>query len=439
MARLVRSIPAGKKKVYDVTVAVTHSFFAYSSRGNQEHAILVHNCHELSKQAMDAMLKPLEDNIRGSEEKQLICIFCTTEPNKMRPAIMSRCAPAFKIRQNTPEEIAARLEFICESEGVEYDGAVLPLIAEVCECHVRDSIKAVEGVSMLGKVDRENVNRYLHMDANGLYLDLLENLGRDISKVLATIEKLNEQVSPATCYERMADVSMLAYRLSNLGGTTVPSYWDRDRLAAVGDLHKEFLVEFAQTFAARPAYASVSMFACDVAALHQQRAGIVVTATQTVEVQVPTMLSVAPVATPEPVLPPSPVPALTTEPEPQEPVQVPEPSPAPMETAPVIEAPTPPIEPSPKPENVENASSTAKAQAHAGTIRSEPYINEVGVHINPQAQMSRGIDPRQGFNGVADPITVSEFSKTLHRRVIELTEEKSTSGRPARRDDVGSS
>jgi len=38
MARLVRSTSVGKKKVYDVTVAVTHSFFAYSRYGNQEHA-----------------------------------------------------------------------------------------------------------------------------------------------------------------------------------------------------------------------------------------------------------------------------------------------------------------------------------------------------------------------------------------------------------------
>jgi len=110
MARLVRSTPVEKKKVYDVTVAETHSFFAYSREGDSDYAVLAHNCHELSKSAMDAMLKPLEDNIRGTEERQLVCIFCTTEPNKMRGAIKSRCAPAFKIRINTPEEIATRLE-----------------------------------------------------------------------------------------------------------------------------------------------------------------------------------------------------------------------------------------------------------------------------------------------------------------------------------------
>lgn len=290
---------------------------------------------------------------------------------------------------------------------------------------------------MLGKVDHENVTRYLHLDANALYLEILENLGTDLRKVLETIEKLNERVSPATCYERMADVSMLAYRLSHLGATSVPSYWDRDRLVAVGDLHKEFLVEFGQRFAERPAYATVSMFICDVSALHQRRAGIVVTATQRVEVTVPSTAVVAPKPAPAPV---------SASPEP--PATMPEPADVDRVVQSVMDAPeTPPteppnqpIEPSPNEVTVQSTPSTEKAQADAGSIGMDPYVNEVGVHINPPAQqMSRGKTSNVSSDGSSGVMATTSFVETLHRRVIELTEEKSSSGRPARRDDVGSS
>ena len=393
---------------------------------------------ELSKSAQDAMLKPMEDNIRGSQDRQLVCIFATTEPNKMRGAIMSRCAPAFKIAINSPETIAKRLAFVCEQEGIEHDLATLSLIAEVSECHVRDSIKAVEGVSMLGAINRENVERYLHLDANTLYLDVLESLGADLPRALQTVEKINEQVSPGVAYRHLADICMMAYRLAHLGQASVPSYWDRERLLRAGEFHKEFLVEFAQRFAGRPMRPTTSMLACDVAALHQKRAGVQVVATSTVQVSVPAhappMAPVAPQPVSEPPAP-SPAPEAPETPEPSV-SEVPNPETT-LEDPTPVEAPQPPIEPLPKAEEVKVVESQNEA-AQSGSMQSEAHINEMGVYINPQAQqMSRGT-PRQKGNGVGT-MTIAFFTETLHRRVIELTQERSTSGRSARRDDVGSS
>lgn len=408
----------------------------FGSFSGKRKIYLFDESHELSRQAMDAMLKPLEDNIRGTQEKQLVCIFCTTEPEKMRPAIMSRCAPAFKIRTNTPEEIGKRLAYICEQEGLDYDPEVLPLVAEVVECHVRDAIKAVEGVAMLGRVDQTNVTSYLHMDANALYLDLLEALGFDLPRALATLEDLNAKVSPATCYERMADICMLAYRLTNLGSVTVPSYWDRDRLVAVGQRHKEFLVEFAQRFAERPYRATPSMFACDVSFLHQKRAGIVVVAEQST-VTVPSSQSQpVQITATEPQTPPGTVLPVETaqtvsrsEPAPGEI------SPGPIEPSPSETASAPPPPASPPASPPENQGPSA------GSMRADPFVNDVGVHINPQAQnMGPGLGSRAPAQmGAMPALTPASFSEILQRRVIELTEEQSISGRSARRDNVGSS
>lgn len=388
----------------------------FGSFSGKRKIYLFDECHELSRQAMDAMLKPLEDNLRGTQEKQLVCIFCTTEPEKMRSAILSRCAPLFRIRQNTPDEIAKRLAFICEQEEIEHDPEVLPLIAEVCECHVRDTIKAVEGVSMLGRVSRENVSSYLHMDANALYLDLLEKIGFDLEGLIKTVDELDHKVSPATCYEHMADVCMLAYRLANFGAATVPSYWDRERLKAAGDLHREFLVEFARRFAERPAHSSSAMFACDVSALHQRRAGIVVVAARS-EVTVPAARE-AP-AVPLSVASPPPEPQVSR-----------------SDPPPVGPSTSEPIEPSPKP-TPENASGAGKEPPSSGSVSASPVVTKMGIHINPLAQNTHRGRDLQPPTGELPNFSVREFASILRRRVIELTEEQSSSGRPARFNDVG--
>jgi DNA polymerase III subunit gamma/tau len=390
--------------------------------------------HEMSRQAMDALLKPLEDNVRGTQDKQLVAIFCTTEPEKMRSAILSRCAPVFRIRNNTPEEIGARLAHICLQENLEYEPDVLTLVAEVCECHIRDAIKAIEGVSMLGRVNRENVAAYLQLDANALYLDLLEALGFDLPKVLLTAEALDQRVSPATCYQRMADVCMLAYRLVKLGGATVPSYWDRERLEAVGARHQDSLLEFAQSFAERPYHATAAMFACDVSMLHQRRAGIVVRAILT-EVGVPTSMPRSVARTQEEEISSSPVQVPSVPP-----VQVPVPSAvelAPhMEISPAVSS---PIEPQPKTTQTP-APAVGKTAGDLGSIKAEPFVSAMGVGINPSARNDRRAETRSAGAGNGPPnMLPDEFSRTLYRAVLELQEAKTPSGRSARLDDVGGS
>jgi DNA polymerase III subunit gamma/tau len=388
---------------------------AFGSFSGQRKIYLLDECHQLSKQSMDALLKPLEDNVRGTQDKQLICLFCTTDPEKMRKAIMSRCAPAFRIRPNTPDEVAARLDYICEQEGIDRDSTVLPLIAEVTECHIRDAIKAVEGVSMLGRIDAETVTTYLHLDANALFLELLEEIGTDLPAAMATIEKLLMKVSPSSCYERMADVCMLAYRLSLLKTATVPSYWDRARLEAVGEHHREFLVAFAERFAQRPAHATTSMFTCDVASLHQHRTGMVVRAAAT-EVLVPTRVAAQ--------------------------------EPAPVRPAPTLEvAEMPPSESdsahtkgTPR---VVQATSPVKNDVAMGSVQvtATPVVTpSTGVYLHPSAQNRRAALPsRPNSSDLREELNMPPemFSELLRRWVIELTREQHISGRQTRRADMG--
>jgi len=258
---------SGKADIKQVTTELQYATYSGKPR-----IYLWDESHELSRQAMDAMLKPMEDTILGSSDKQLVNVFCTTEPEKMRKTIFSRCAPAFVIRSAPPETIAVRLAYVCEQEDIEYDQEALVLIAEVSESHIRDALKAVEGVSQLGKVDIDNVRSYLHLGSAEVVLDLLGALGSSLDTVVSAADSLNRSISPGMAYEKIADTAMMAYRLS-LGVGNAPSYWDKDKLSAIASDLGDFLIVIAEHLSSKPAKPRAPMLLCDLVYLHHTCAG----------------------------------------------------------------------------------------------------------------------------------------------------------------------
>ena len=239
---------------------------SYSTVSGKRRIYLFDEAHRLSKQALDALLKPMEDNVPGTDDKRLVCIFCTTEPEKMVSTIFSRCAPAFVIRQTPMEAIADRLAYVCDQEGIPYDRDALLLIAEQSESHIRDALKMVEGVSMLGSVTRSHAVSYLHLDANDTVLDLLEALPSDLSGAIQRADALGSRMSPSNAYERIAEAAMLLYRVS-LGITEPPSKWDRDRVNTLS-AHGLAWVPVAHRFAAPPHRPTRHTLLLDVSSAH---------------------------------------------------------------------------------------------------------------------------------------------------------------------------
>lgn len=253
---------SGKADVQKITEEIQYSTFAGRRR-----IYLFDEAHQLSKDALDALLKPLEENVPGTQEKRLVCIFCTTEPEKMKATIFSRCAPTFVIQPVVPADIAKRLAYVCDQEGFEYDMGMLQVIAEMTECHIRDALKSVEGVSMLGKLDRENVAKYLKLDMNLMFIDTLENLGVDLSKAIGFVKEAMLRSSPATCYEKLATMAMMAYQVG-IGALKAPSYIEAGRLERLFAAQQHSLIGFASRFSSRVGRPTESMLLCDLGALH---------------------------------------------------------------------------------------------------------------------------------------------------------------------------
>ena len=251
---------SGKGDVTKITEEVTYSTFSGKRR-----IYLFDEAHQLSKQALDALLKPMEDTAHGTDDKLLICIFCTTEPGKMRSTIFSRCAPAFVIRAVTPEGIAERLVTVCEAEGITYEKEALVTVAALTECHIRDALKTVEGVAMLGGVTKQTVSQYLRLDANETVLDLLLAVGRrDTAACVRFADTLSTSLSPSTAYERLAEACMVVYR-HRLGVAPPPSYWNRERVTEVSGSLGDAILHVAATFSDPPRRPALASLALDVA------------------------------------------------------------------------------------------------------------------------------------------------------------------------------
>jgi len=252
---------SGKDEIKKILDNLQYEAFSGSRR-----IYLFDECHRLSKQAMDALLKPLEDTLPGSEDRVLVCILCTTDPDAVRDTIASRTV-SLQVRKCAPDQIAARLAYIAEQEGVEYDLAALKLIAEVRECHLRDSIKAAESAAKLGPLNDETVRSFLLLDTNRLYLSILANLGQDLGAVLQACQELHEVVSPATVYEALARMSMTLYTATTHKVGVIPSYWQGDSLTALQS-RVGSLPDVSAWLATRPKRSTHATLTCDLTAIH---------------------------------------------------------------------------------------------------------------------------------------------------------------------------
>jgi len=101
---------------------------------------IIDECHQLSKDAANALLKTLEE-----PPAHAIFILATTELHKMLPTILSRCQK-FDFRKLTLPELTARLQKLADNEGVKVEKAALELVALSSGGSVRDA------ESLLGQV-----------------------------------------------------------------------------------------------------------------------------------------------------------------------------------------------------------------------------------------------------------------------------------------------
>lgn len=256
---------------------------------------LFDEAHRMSRDAQDILLKPLE-------EKRFVGIFCTTESEKIRGTIRSRCEE-YTIRKVTREDILARMKTILEAEGVSHEDDGVLTVIDYSGGHVRDVLNRLEMVAQMGSITLANVREYLQLAVVSLYYEILLALGTP-QKAIELIEKACERVTPQEVADGLAEAAMNSFRMAN-GMFAEFVYVDRALGQKVYDLHNTNVLRLAEYFLARRHTTKINLF-CDVLNL----VGGVPQVRHEAPPSPPMRIAASPVATPAPPvveLPPAPV------------------------------------------------------------------------------------------------------------------------------------
>lgn len=116
---------------------------------------VIDEVHMLSTGAFNALLKTIEE-----PREYVVFILATTEIHKVPDTIISRCQ-VFNFKKVSEHEIIEHLANIATKESLPYDHEALGLIAGISDGCVRDAVKYLDQVSILGSIDTANVSKFL--------------------------------------------------------------------------------------------------------------------------------------------------------------------------------------------------------------------------------------------------------------------------------------
>lgn len=147
---------------------------------------VIDECHQLTKEASNALLKTLEE-----PPEHAIFILCTTEFSKILPTISSRCQ-RFEFKKSTLPQIVEKIGFICSKEGVKAKQDVLELIARMADGSMRDAESLLDEVINFEQkeIKKEEVEDILGIVAVEFIAKLVDFLLKKDEK--GAIEYLNQ-------------------------------------------------------------------------------------------------------------------------------------------------------------------------------------------------------------------------------------------------------
>lgn len=179
----------------------------YTPAAVRKRVYIVDEVHMLSTAAFNALLKILEE-----PPEHLMFILATTELHKVPATIKSRCQQ-FSFQRILPGDIAARLHYVAEREGIQLTTEGASLLARLADGGLRDALSLLDQCAGTdGPVDEGHI-----LDALGLAGNLesarlmgmvakrdtqgaLENLarlysgGKDVSTVLGELSALTRDL-----------------------------------------------------------------------------------------------------------------------------------------------------------------------------------------------------------------------------------------------------
>ncbi|MEG4406354.1 DNA polymerase III subunit gamma/tau [Microcoleus sp. MON2_D5] len=162
---------AGVEKVYDIEVEDNHNFVA--------NGLLVHNCHMLSTQAFNSLLKTLEE-----PPDRVVFVLATTDPQRVLPTIISRCQK-FDFRRIPLDAMIAHLHKIAKLENINIASAAVQMVAQIAQGGLRDAESLLDQLSLFqGEVTVEKVWDLVGAVPENDLMELLQAIDTDNATAL---------------------------------------------------------------------------------------------------------------------------------------------------------------------------------------------------------------------------------------------------------------
>lgn len=151
--------------------------------------IIIDEVHRLSKGAVSALLKILEE-----PPSYLTFILCTTEIEKMLDTIMSRCQ-RYNFKKISTRDISKHLTEIAEKEKIDIEGDAVITLAKLARGSMRDAIGSLEQVATFAnaqKITDKMVQSCFCISDQNAILNIVKSIAE--GKVSLLLDQVNDLI-----------------------------------------------------------------------------------------------------------------------------------------------------------------------------------------------------------------------------------------------------
>jgi DNA polymerase-3 subunit gamma/tau len=142
---------------------------------------ILDEAHQLTEAADNALLKTLED-----PPSSAVFVLCTTEPQKIKATVRSRCQQ-IKLRRPTVDATVALLERVAKAEILDVAPGAFGAIAGATGGSLRDAVSLLDQLSTGGQVTKERVEAFAGETTS--YFQLVDAVAKlDVAGALDVIE-----------------------------------------------------------------------------------------------------------------------------------------------------------------------------------------------------------------------------------------------------------